>query len=380
MTTSQQSDDSQKTPLPQAQKPAAKPVVAPSVAYTTPLDEAAKFARVTEDGHVFVIIDGAEFPVGQYPDATQEEALGYFVRKYDDALSQLMLLEQRVVAKAPAGELGKAVQALSATVAERHMVGDIPALESRLENVRVAVESLSAEQSKAHDAARAEQLATREAIVEQAEAMAAKRPEQIQWKTASASMNELFEQWKASQRSSVRLPRATEDALWKRFRAARTTFDRHRRAYFSQLDSTNASAKAVKEELIARAEALQSSTDWAATAAEYRKLMDEWKKSRRASRKDDDQLWGRFRAAQDVLPGSCCSKRQDRRRILTESRGEGSTARGSSRIVANQGPSSGQGQAGFHPRPLGISRQGASQRSAAHRIRPASGRRRCEGC
>ena len=29
--------------------------------------------------------------------------------------------------------------------------------------------------------------------------------------------------------------------------------------------------------------------------------MDEWKKSRRASRKDDDQLWGRFRAAQDVF-------------------------------------------------------------------------------
>lgn len=301
MTTSQQSDDSQKTPLPQAQKPAAKPVVAPSVAHTTPLDEAAKFARVTEDGHVFVIIDGAEFPVGQYPDATQEEALGYFVRKYDDALSQLMLLEQRVVAKAPANELSKAVSTLSTTVAERHMVGDIPALETRLENVRVAIDSLNNEQRKAHDDARAEQLAVREAIVAQAEAMAEKRPEQIQWKTASATMNELFEQWKASQRSSVRLPRATEDALWKRFRAARTVFDRHRRAYFSQLDSTNASAKAVKEELIARAEALQTSTDWAATAAEYRKLMDEWKKSRRASRKDDDQLWGRFRAAQDVF-------------------------------------------------------------------------------
>lgn len=301
MTTSQQSDDSQKTPLPQAQKPAAKPVVAPSVAHTTPLDEAAKFARVTEDGHVFVIIDGTESPVGQYPDATQEEALGYFVRKYDDALSQLMLLEQRVVAKAPAGELNKAVQALSATVAERHMVGDIPALESRLEDVRVAVEALASEQRKANDEARAEQLAAREAIVEQAEALAAKRPEQIQWKTASATMNELFDAWKGAQRSSVRLPRATEDALWKRFRSARTTFDRHRRAYFSQLDSTNAAAKEVKEELIARAEALQGSTDWAATAAEYRKLMDEWKKSRRASRKDDDQLWSRFRAAQDVF-------------------------------------------------------------------------------
>lgn len=301
MTTSQQSDDSQKTPLPQAQKPAAKPVVAPSVAHTTPLSEAAKFARVTEDGHVFVIIDGAESPVGQYPDATEEEALGYFVRKYDDALSQLMLLEQRVAAKAPAAEISKALQALSATAAERHMVGDIPALETRLESLRTAVEALSAEQRKAHDEARAEQLAAREAIVEQAEALAGKRPEQIQWKTASAAMNELFEAWKASQRSSVRLPRSTEDALWKRFRSARTTFDRHRRAYFSQLDSTNAAAKAVKEELITRAEALQESTDWAGTAAEYRKLMDEWKKSRRASRKDDDQLWSRFRAAQDVF-------------------------------------------------------------------------------
>ncbi|ALQ30705.1 DUF349 domain-containing protein [Glutamicibacter soli] len=301
MTTSQQSDDSQKTPVPQAVKPAAKPVVAQPVVHSTPLDEAAKFARVAEDGHVFVIIDGAEHPVGQYPDATAEEALAYFVRKYDDVFSQLMLLEQRVAAKAPAGEMGKTIDALAAAVAERHMVGDIALLESRLETVRVAVQELSAAQRQANEAARAEQLAVREGIVEQAEAMAAKRPEQIQWKTASAAMNELFENWKATQRSSVRLPRATEDALWKRFRAARTTFDRHRRAYFSQLDSTNAAAKAVKEELIARAEALQNSTDWAATAAEYRKLMDEWKKSRRASRKDDDQLWGRFRAAQDVF-------------------------------------------------------------------------------
>ncbi|GAA1411505.1 hypothetical protein AUR04nite_01800 [Glutamicibacter uratoxydans] len=301
MTTSQQSDDSQKTPSPQAVKPAAKPVAAQTVAHTTPLEEAAKFARVTEDGHVFVIIDGAEHPVGQYPDASQEEALAYFVRKYDDAFSQLLLLEQRVAAKAPAGEMGKNIDALAALVTERHMVGDIALLESRLETVRAAAQNLAADQRKANEAARAEQLALRESIVEQAEAMAAKRPEQIQWKTASAAMNELFENWKSTQRSSVRLPRATEDALWKRFRAARTTFDRHRRAYFSQLDSTNAAAKAVKEELIARAEALQTSTDWAATAAEYRKLMDEWKKSRRASRKDDDQLWGRFRAAQDVF-------------------------------------------------------------------------------
>ncbi|PRA01181.1 ATPase [Arthrobacter sp. MYb224] len=301
MTTSQKSDDSPNIPLPQAHKPVAKPVVAQPVDHSTPLEEAAKFARVTDDGHVFVIIDGTEHPVGQYPDASEEEALAYFVRKYDDVVSQLMLLEQRVAAKAPSGDMPKTLDTLAATVAERHLVGDIRAIEARIESLRGAVSTLAAAQRQANEAARAEQLKVREGLVEQAEALAGKRPEQIQWKTASSEMNELFDTWKETQRSSVRLPRATEDALWKRFRAARTTFDRHRRAYFSQLDATNAQAKTVKEELIARAEALASSTDWAGTAAEYRKLMDEWKKSRRASRKDDDALWSRFRAAQDVF-------------------------------------------------------------------------------
>lgn len=301
MTTSQKSDDSPNIPLPQAHKPVAKQVVAQPVDHSTPLEEAAKFARVTDDGHVFVIIDGAEHPVGQYPDATKDEALAYFVRKYDDVLSQLMLLEQRVSAKAPSGDMPKTLDTLAATVAERHLVGDIPKLEARITAARTAVSALAGEQRQVTEAARAEQLKVREALVEQAEALAEKRPEQIQWKTASTAMNELFETWKGTQRSAVRLPRATEDALWKRFRAARTTFDRHRRAYFSQLDATNAQAKSAKEELISRAEALQTSTDWAGTAAEYRKLMDEWKKSRRASRKDDDALWSRFRASQDVF-------------------------------------------------------------------------------
>src|SRR5699024_8686809 len=37
------------------------------------------------------------------------------------------------------------------------------------------------------------------------------------------------------------------------------------------------------------------------TAAQYRDLMDEWKAAPRAGRRDDDALWARFRAAQDVF-------------------------------------------------------------------------------
>jgi hypothetical protein len=123
----------------------------------------------------------------------------------------------------------------------------------------------------------------------------------MQWKHSSARMAELFEAWKTEQRSGHRVGRSTEDALWKRFRAARATFDKHRKVFFSKLDTDNAEAKRQKEALIKRAEELQNSTDWGNTAREYRRLMDEWKASKRASRRDDDALWARFRAAQDVF-------------------------------------------------------------------------------
>lgn len=276
------------------------PVQAPPT-FNTPLEEAAKFGRVSEDGHVFLIIDGTEHPVGQYPDATAEEALAYFVRKHDEVVSALMLLEQRVAALAPSSDMNKTLDTLSATVAERAMVGDIPALESRIEAAREAVADLIVTERKVNEELRATELASREAIVKEAEELAALDPTTVQWKQGSNRMNDLFDAWKNAQKSGVRLGRSTEDALWKRFRGARTTFDRHRRAYFSQLDATNADAKKTKEALIARAEALSSSTDWGVTAGEYRRLMDEWKSSKRASRKDDDALWARFRAAQDVF-------------------------------------------------------------------------------
>jgi hypothetical protein len=137
--------------------------------------------------------------------------------------------------------------------------------------------------------------------VSEAETIAATDPSRMQWKHSSARMAELFEAWKTEQRSGHRVGRSTEDALWKRFRAARATFDKHRKVFFSKLDTDNAEAKRQKEALIKRAEELQNSTDWGNTAREYRRLMDEWKASKRASRRDDDALWARFRAAQDVF-------------------------------------------------------------------------------
>ncbi|MGQ1839941.1 DUF349 domain-containing protein [Kocuria turfanensis] len=282
-----------------AQPVAAQPAAAPALASPESVARARAFGRVTEDGHVYVVVDGEEVLCGQFPDATEDEALGYFARKYDDVEAQVALLEQRVSAGAPSADMLTTVDHLAEQVGQRNMLGDIRGLEGRLEALRPAIRELEAAERAAHEAQRAQNVAAREAIVAEAEQIAAQDPQRTQWKQSSARMAELFDQWKAHQKSGIRLGRAAEDALWKRFRTARTTFDRHRRAFFSQLDADNAEAKKAKEALIAEAEALSGSTDWGATAAEYRRLMDRWKESKRASKKDDDALWARFRAAQD---------------------------------------------------------------------------------
>ena len=54
-----------------------------------------QFGRVDAENNVFVI-DGSERKVGQYPGVPAEEALAYFVRKFEDVAAQVRLLEQRV--------------------------------------------------------------------------------------------------------------------------------------------------------------------------------------------------------------------------------------------------------------------------------------------
>ncbi len=70
-------------------------------------------------------------------------------------------------------------------------------------------------------------------------------------------------------------------------------------SHFAELEATRGSARAAKEKLVAEAEKLAASTDWAATAGAFKRLMDQWRTAGRASRTEDDALWARFKAAQD---------------------------------------------------------------------------------
>jgi len=263
---------------------------------------AAAFGRVDSDGTVYVKDGETERTVGQFPDATETEALTLYVRRYLDLEAKIALFETRLhTADLPIKEIDATLKKLAEETAEPAAVGDLPALRNRVTALEGAAAQRRAELDAARAAAKAEALAHRTEIVEAAEKIANADPAKIQWRPAGEQLRKLLDDWKTSQRGGARLDKPIEDALWKRFSHARTTFDRERRHFFAELEKQNSTAKATKAALVEEARALSTSTDWGATAAAYRTLMDRWKAAGRANRKDDDALWASFRAAQDVF-------------------------------------------------------------------------------
>ncbi|WP_448004824.1 DUF349 domain-containing protein [Agromyces bauzanensis] len=257
------------------------------------------WGRVDETGTVFVRTADGEREVGQYPDATPEEALAYFERKYADLAGQVGLLEQRVRRGAPAADVAKAVASLRESVAAAKAVGDLESLARRLEALSGTTKELTEQQQAEAKAAIGEAIAERTRIVEQAEALAAQDPAKTQWKQATAELDALFASWQQHQQEGPRLPKNEANELWKRFRTARSTIEQHRKAFFAELDAAHRDVRARKQRLIERAEALAPRGADAVT--DYRNLLDEWKQAGRAGKKVDDALWAKFKAAGDVL-------------------------------------------------------------------------------
>ncbi len=257
------------------------------------------WGRVDETGTVFVRTNDGEREVGQYPDATPEEALAYFERKYADLAGQVTLLEQRARRGAPAADISKAVTSLTASVAGAHAVGDLDSLARRLEALSGTTKELTEQQQAEAKAALAEALAERTKIVEQAEALAAQDPAKTQWKQATAELDALFSSWQRHQQDGPRLPKNDANELWKRFRTARSTIETHRKAFFAELDAAHRDVRSRKQQLIERAEAL--APRGADAIGDYRALLDDWKQAGRAGKKLDDALWAKFKAAGDVL-------------------------------------------------------------------------------
>ncbi len=252
------------------------------------------WGRVDETGTVYVRTADGEKVVGSWQAGSPEEALAYFERKYEGLVVEIGLLERRVkTTDLSAKDAHAAIDHLRQQVDEHHAVGDLDALSKRLDALVATVEARR-EERKAEKAKQTDEAKhAKEALVVEAEELA----QSEQWRAAGERLRALVDIWKGL----PRLDRKSDDELWHRFSHARSAFSKRRKAHFASLDAQREEARKAKEKLVAEAESLSGSTDWAATAARYRDLMTEWKAAGRAQREAEDGLWNRFRGAQDVF-------------------------------------------------------------------------------
>lgn len=252
----------------------------------------ASFGRVDADGFVYVRTADGERTVGQIPDVSPDEALAFYVRRYEALQLEVQLLEQRIRnGSLSPDEARQSISIVRKSVVGANAVGDLDGLLARLD----ALAPLLAEQSEARKAQRAQQSeatrAAKEQMVAEAETLAAGND----WRGGVNRFRELLDAWKAL----PRIDRATDDALWHRFSTARTTYTRRRKSQFAEQAAKREGAKAAKEQIIAEARELAGSTQWGATSGAFRDLMARWKAAGSAPRPVDDALWAEFRAIQD---------------------------------------------------------------------------------
>jgi hypothetical protein len=254
-----------------------------------------RFGRIDDDGNIFVTLpDGNEQFVGQWAAGSPQDGLRMFARRYDDLVVDVDLAGRRMAeGNLAPDEAQRVVDRVRAALLDPKFIGDLAGLADRVRQLEILIEvrreTLIEEKAAAKNAA-AER---REAIAAEAESLAGSHD----WRKATERFRVLVEEWK----SIPRFDRAAEQHMWQRISAARSAFDKAKRTHFTTVEKQHSTAKAAKQKLVAEAEALASSTDWNATAASYRELMDRWKKAGFAGKPDDDKLWAAFRAAQDTF-------------------------------------------------------------------------------
>ena len=254
-----------------------------------------EWGRIADDGTVFVKTADGEREIGSWQAGDSAAGMQFYVRRYEDLATEVDLLEKRLASGSgdPAHTRAHAHE-MKEHLATAAVIGDLGALERRLDAVALAADERAGEVQAAREQARADAVAAKEQLVVEAEQIAESA---TSWKASGDRLRAIVEEWK-----TIRgIDRKTDEQLWARFAAARDAFGRRRGAHFASLDAQRGEARSAKQELIKEAQKLATSTDWGPTSAAMRSLMDRWKAVPRTGRDGDDDLWKEFRAAQDVF-------------------------------------------------------------------------------
>ena len=257
-----------------------------------------EFGRVDDKNSVYLIDQGTERLVGQYPNVSSDEAMAFFVRKFEDLEAQVRILEQRIANGVTDAKSLKATHAtLTKEISEPKGVGNYDSLRYRLSRIYPAIEEAIVKANAAKEEAIAFAMAEKEKIAQRAEELVSNLGA-INWKKSGEEMAELFAKWQQLQKDSPKIAKSLTDPVWKRFSQARAKFEAGKRKYFAVQDAKFKEAKKIKTELTEKAKSLVDKG--AQAAAEYKKLQAEWKKAGKAG-KLEEALWESFRAAGDAI-------------------------------------------------------------------------------
>jgi len=253
------------------------------------------FGRVENDGTVLVKMpDGSEKQVGQWAAGDPNDGLAFYIRKYHEIENELSLALQRLKeGKGNADAVFKLIDRVKTSLETPNFVGDLNILSSKIGELQVLAAVKKAEFSAAKAIAKEKAMEKRKQLVEEAEKLINSK----QWKVTTQRFKEIVEEWKKLPHGA----KSEEQALWKRFSAARSAFDKTRRQYFSTLESGRKEASKIKSEIVSQAKAIADSKEWNDTANKFRNLMAKWKSAPILERKEEQKLWKEFKLAQDVF-------------------------------------------------------------------------------
>jgi hypothetical protein len=133
----------------------------------------------------------------------------------------------------------------------------------------------------------------KEKLVEQAEALA----DSIDWGTTTSAYRDLMRQWKDAGRAG----REAEAELWKRFRDAQDKFFAARTEVYAAKESELRAHAAMKEQLLAEAQALLPVTDLRAARTALRSVQERWEQAGPVPREAREQLEAGLRRVEEAV-------------------------------------------------------------------------------
>jgi len=152
------------------------------------------------------------------------------------------------------------------------------------------------------DAERKQAQARKEALVARAEELA----DSSEWTATADRLKQLMTEWKAVGRA----PKDAEERLWTAFRAAQDRFFARRGEVFAERDAEQRANVALKEALLAEAEALDPGRDLAGAQAALRRIQERWDAVGRVPREVVAGLDRRLREAEDRVRDAAETRRR----------------------------------------------------------------------